>query len=92
VQGLGLKLAAIALCSLAVVAGWAVLSMVLGRAQEKRSAQLRVNMVLTQREFAAFTRRGCQFIFGYGQKLPGHHVVTRRKGQPPLALVKKDCP
>ncbi len=39
-QGLGLKLGAIALCSLPVVAGWAVLSMALGRAQEKRSAQL----------------------------------------------------
>jgi AAA family ATP:ADP antiporter len=39
-QALGLKLGAIALCSLPVVAGWFVLSMALGRAQEKRSAQL----------------------------------------------------
>ena len=39
-QGLGLKLGAIALCSLPVVVGWAVLSMALGRVQEKRSAQL----------------------------------------------------
>jgi len=36
-QGLGLKLGAIALCSVPVVAGWAVLSLVLGREQEKRS-------------------------------------------------------
>jgi AAA family ATP:ADP antiporter len=36
-QGLGLKLGAIALCSLPVVAGWAVLSLALGREQEKRS-------------------------------------------------------
>ena len=40
-QGLGLKLGAIALCSLPVVAGWAVLSLALGREQEKRSAQHR---------------------------------------------------
>jgi AAA family ATP:ADP antiporter len=38
-QGLGLKLGAIALCSLPVVAGWAVLSIALGREQEKRSAR-----------------------------------------------------
>jgi ATP:ADP antiporter, AAA family len=38
-QGLGLKLGAIALCSLPIVAGWTVLSLGLGRAQEKRSAQ-----------------------------------------------------
>jgi ATP:ADP antiporter, AAA family len=37
-QALGLKLGAIALCSLPVVAGWFVLSVALGRAQEKRSA------------------------------------------------------
>jgi AAA family ATP:ADP antiporter len=37
-QGLGLKLGAIALCSLPVVAGWAVLSLALGREQEKRSS------------------------------------------------------
>jgi len=40
-QGLGLKLGAIALCSLPVVAGWAVLSLALGREQEKRSARRR---------------------------------------------------
>jgi ATP:ADP antiporter, AAA family len=40
-QGLGLKLGAIALCSLPVVAGWAVLSLALGREQEKRSARHR---------------------------------------------------
>jgi AAA family ATP:ADP antiporter len=38
-QALGLKLGAVALCSLPVVAGWFVLSMGLGRAQERRSAQ-----------------------------------------------------
>lgn len=38
-QGLGLKLGTIALCSLPVVAGWAVLSLALGRVQEKRSTQ-----------------------------------------------------
>jgi AAA family ATP:ADP antiporter len=38
-QGLGLKLGAIALCSLPIVAGWTVLSLALGRTQEKRSAQ-----------------------------------------------------
>ncbi|HYC15899.1 MAG TPA: MFS transporter [Pseudolabrys sp.] len=38
-QALGLKLGAIALCSLPVVAGWFVLSLGLGRAQETRSAQ-----------------------------------------------------
>lgn len=37
-QALGLKLAAIALCALPVVAGWLVLSAVLGRAQERRAA------------------------------------------------------
>jgi AAA family ATP:ADP antiporter len=41
-QGLGLKLGAIALCSLPVVAGWFMLSVALGRAQENRFAQLRV--------------------------------------------------
>jgi ATP:ADP antiporter, AAA family len=44
-QALGLKLGAIALCSLPVVAGWAVLSMALGRVQEKRSAQSGVTPV-----------------------------------------------
>ena len=45
-QGLGLKLGAIALCSLPVVAGWAVLSLALGRVQEKRSAQHRATSPL----------------------------------------------
>jgi AAA family ATP:ADP antiporter len=38
-QAFGLKLGAIALCSLPVVAGWFILSVGLGRAQERRSAQ-----------------------------------------------------
>jgi AAA family ATP:ADP antiporter len=38
-QAFGLKLGAIALCSLPVAAGWFVLSMGLGRAQERRSAR-----------------------------------------------------
>ena len=38
-QALGLKLGAIALCSLPVVAGWFALSLVLGRAHEKRFTQ-----------------------------------------------------
>jgi AAA family ATP:ADP antiporter len=38
-QAVGLKLGAIALCSLPVVAGWFVLSVGLGRAQERRSKQ-----------------------------------------------------
>jgi AAA family ATP:ADP antiporter len=37
-QALGLKLGAIALCALPVVAGWLVLSAVLGRTQERRAA------------------------------------------------------
>lgn len=37
-QALGLKLGAIALCALPVVAGWLVLSSALGRAQERRAA------------------------------------------------------
>ena len=58
-QGLGLKLGAIALCSLPVVAGWAVLSLALGREQEKRSERplgkhqplrARANTSLTRRE------------------------------------------
>jgi len=36
-QGLGLKLGAIALCALPVVAGWLILSMALGRTQERRA-------------------------------------------------------
>ena len=39
-QALGLKLGAIALYSIPVVAGWYVLSLALGRTQEKRSAEL----------------------------------------------------
>jgi ATP:ADP antiporter, AAA family len=39
-QALGLKLGAIALCALPVVAGWLVLSAALGRTQERRAAQL----------------------------------------------------
>ncbi len=36
-QGLGLKLGAIALCALPVAAGWLILSAALGRAQERRA-------------------------------------------------------
>ena len=51
-QALGLKLGAIALCSLPVAAGWFVLSLALGRAQEKRSAQSRETPVTeTDREY-----------------------------------------
>ena len=39
-QALGLKLGAIALASVPVAAGWLVLSMVLGRVQEHRAAQI----------------------------------------------------
>jgi ATP:ADP antiporter, AAA family len=59
-QGLGLKLGAIALCSLPVVAGWAVLSLALGREQEKRSTQspaqpppLRANLTRRETDFAS---------------------------------------
>ncbi len=38
-QALGLKLGAIALCALPVVAGWLVLSAALGRAQERRAGR-----------------------------------------------------
>src|SRR5262249_29187939 len=41
-QAFGLKLGAIALCSLPVVTGWFVLSIALGRTQGKRSEQLEV--------------------------------------------------
>jgi AAA family ATP:ADP antiporter len=41
-QALGLKLGAIALCALPVVAGWLVLSAALGRIQERRAAQMGV--------------------------------------------------
>ena len=40
-QGLGLKLAAIALCALPVTAGWLVLSAALGRTQERRAERMR---------------------------------------------------
>jgi AAA family ATP:ADP antiporter len=39
-QAVGLKLGAIALCALPVVAGWLFLSAALGRTQERRAAQL----------------------------------------------------
>jgi len=39
-QALGLKLGAIALCALPVATGWLVLSMALGRIQERRAEQL----------------------------------------------------
>ena len=38
-QAVGLKLGAIALCALPVVAGWLVLSVALGRTQERRAAE-----------------------------------------------------
>ncbi|MGB7618343.1 MAG: MFS transporter [Pseudolabrys sp.] len=50
-QALGLKLGAIALCSLPVVAGWLVLSMGLGRAQERRSAQTATPATQTKGEY-----------------------------------------
>jgi AAA family ATP:ADP antiporter len=40
-QGLGLKLAAIALCALPVAAGWLALSAALGWTQERRAARIR---------------------------------------------------
>ena len=39
-QGLGLKLGAIALCALPVAAGWLVLSATLGRSQQRRATRL----------------------------------------------------
>ena len=50
-QALGLKLGAIALCSLPVVAGWLVLSMGLGRAQERRSTQTATPATQTKGEY-----------------------------------------
>jgi AAA family ATP:ADP antiporter len=50
-QALGLKLGAIALCSLPVVAGWLVLSMGLGRAQERRSEQTATRATRTKGEY-----------------------------------------
>ena len=44
-QALGLKLGAIALCALPVVAGWLVLSTALGRAQEWRAARIAAELV-----------------------------------------------
>jgi AAA family ATP:ADP antiporter len=37
--GFGLKLGAIALCALPVIAGWLILSTALGRSQERRAAR-----------------------------------------------------
>ena len=51
-QALGLKLGAIALCSLPVVAGWFVLSVGLGRAQERRSAQRATPVKETKSEYS----------------------------------------
>jgi AAA family ATP:ADP antiporter len=39
-QGLGLKLAAIAVCAIPAAVGWWVLSIVVGRSQERRAARL----------------------------------------------------
>ncbi len=50
-QALGLKLGAIALCSLPVVMGWLVLSMGLGRAQERRSTQTAAPATQTKGEY-----------------------------------------
>ncbi len=51
-QAVGLKLGAIALFSLPVVAGWFVLSIGLGRAQEKRSAQAAAADTETKRKYS----------------------------------------
>jgi len=51
-QALGLKLGAIALCSLPVVVGWLVLSMGLGRAQERRSAQTMAQATESKGEYS----------------------------------------
>jgi AAA family ATP:ADP antiporter len=50
-QALGLKLGAIALCSLPVAVGWFVLSMGLGRAQERRSARAVTPVTETKDEY-----------------------------------------
>ena len=39
-QALGLKLGAIALCAIPVMAGWVLLSAALGRTQERRAEQI----------------------------------------------------
>jgi AAA family ATP:ADP antiporter len=46
-QGLGLKLGAIALCALPVVAAWLVLSTALGRTQERRTATAQEGLAMT---------------------------------------------
>jgi ATP:ADP antiporter, AAA family len=51
-QALGLKLGAIALCSLPVVVGWFVLSMGLGRAQERRSARTATHATGSKGEYS----------------------------------------
>jgi ATP:ADP antiporter, AAA family len=51
-QALGLKLGAIALCSLPVVAGWFVLSIGLGRAQERRSKQTAIPATESKGEYS----------------------------------------
>jgi ATP:ADP antiporter, AAA family len=51
-QAFGLKLGAIALCSLPVVAGWFVLSMGLGKAQERRSAQTTTDATESKGEYS----------------------------------------
>ena len=51
-QAFGLKLGAIALCSLPVVAGWFVLSMGLGKEQERRSAQTSTQATESKGEYS----------------------------------------
>ncbi len=51
-QALGLKLGAIALCSLPVVAGWFILSVGLGRAQERRSTRGATPIKETKNEYS----------------------------------------
>jgi AAA family ATP:ADP antiporter len=58
-QALGLKLGAIALCALPVVAGWLVLSTALGRAQERKASDFEAaNATLTNTDGAAATVHG----------------------------------
>jgi ATP:ADP antiporter, AAA family len=59
-QGLGLKLGAIALCSLPVVVGWFVLSIGLGRVQERRFEQSRETQA--KREYQHDARSGLQRV------------------------------
>jgi AAA family ATP:ADP antiporter len=56
-QGFGLKLGAIAFCSLPVVVGWFVLSIGLGRVQEKRFAQSEASLAEARREYRYDTAR-----------------------------------